>query len=150
MEVPSTEGPRYFDAVLEEAERLGVRVHRVSQGAASSCTRTRNSTRCPLAPRPGASRSRCSRGRTPRGERPQPRGRGRRRIRVDSPVYVEFGLRNAPDVYPAGSHLEATTVALSRERVRRARLGLDILARSSYPAVMSEFGAEGPAVPLAA
>jgi peptidase U32-like protein len=71
-------------------------------------------------------------------------------IRVASPVYVKFGLRNAPDVYPAGSHLEATAVALSRERVRRARLGLDMLARSSYPAVMSELGAEGLAVPLAA
>jgi hypothetical protein len=70
-------------------------------------------------------------------------------IRVASPVYVKFGLRNAPDVYPAGSHLQATTVALSRERVRRARLGLDILARSSYAPVMSELGAEGLAVPLA-
>src|SRR5205085_773906 len=38
-------------------------------------------------------------------------------IRVAAPVYVKFGLRNAPDVYPAGSHLEATMVALSRERV---------------------------------
>jgi hypothetical protein len=70
-------------------------------------------------------------------------------IRVAAPVYVKFGLRNAPDVYPAGTHLEATTVALSRERVRRARLGLDMLARSSYAAVMSELGAEGLAVPLA-
>src|SRR5438132_9684723 len=51
-------------------------------------------------------------------------------IRIAAPVYVKFGLRNAPDVYPAGSHLEATTVALSRERVRRARLGMELLARS--------------------
>ena len=42
-------------------------------------------------------------------------------VRVSAPVYVKFGLRNAPDVYPSGSHLEATVVALSRERVRRAR-----------------------------
>jgi hypothetical protein len=70
-------------------------------------------------------------------------------IRVAAPVYVKFGLRNAPDVYPAGTHLETTTVALSRERVRRARLGLDILARSSYAPEMSELGAEGLAVPLA-
>ena len=48
-------------------------------------------------------------------------------IRVAAPIYIKFGLRNAPDVYPAGSHLEATTVALSRERVRRARLGLELL-----------------------
>src|SRR5439155_12784690 len=32
-------------------------------------------------------------------------------IRIAAPVYVKFGLRNAPDVYPAGTHLEATTVA---------------------------------------
>src|SRR5437667_8792702 len=33
VEIPSTEGPRCLDAVLEDAERLGVRVHRVSQGS---------------------------------------------------------------------------------------------------------------------
>src|SRR5436190_13847940 len=33
VEIPSTEGPRCLEAVLEEAERLGVRVHRVSQGS---------------------------------------------------------------------------------------------------------------------
>jgi len=69
-------------------------------------------------------------------------------IRVAAPVYVKFGLRNAPDVYPAGTHLEATTVALSRERVRRARLGLDLLTRSGYEPVTSELGAEGLAVPV--
>ena len=52
-------------------------------------------------------------------------------IRIASPVYVKFGLRNAPDVYPSGTHLDATTVALSRERVRRARLGMELLARSA-------------------
>jgi hypothetical protein len=69
-------------------------------------------------------------------------------IRVAAPVYVKFGLRNAPDVYPAGTHLESTTVALSRERVRRARLGLELLGRSGYEATTSELGAEGLAVPL--
>jgi Peptidase family U32 len=69
-------------------------------------------------------------------------------IRVAAPVYVKFGLRNAPDVYPAGTHLEATTVALSRERVRRARLGLELLARSGYEASTSELGAAGLAVPM--
>ncbi len=70
-------------------------------------------------------------------------------IRVAAPVYVKFGLRNAPDVYPSGTHLEATTIALSRERVRRARLGLDLLARSGYAPVISELGADGLAVPQA-
>jgi Peptidase family U32 len=69
-------------------------------------------------------------------------------IRVASPVYVKFGLRNAPDVYPAGTHLEATTVALSRERVRRARLGLELLARSGYEPQSSELGAAGLAIPI--
>jgi hypothetical protein len=69
-------------------------------------------------------------------------------IRVGSPVYVKFGLRNAPDVYPAGTHLEATTVALSRERVRRARLGMELLARSGYEPATSTLGAAGLAVPL--
>jgi Peptidase family U32 len=68
-------------------------------------------------------------------------------IRVASPVYVKFGLRNAPDVYPSGTHLDSTTVALSRERVRRARLGMELLARSGYEPVTSELGAEGLAVP---
>jgi hypothetical protein len=68
-------------------------------------------------------------------------------IRVAAPVYVKFGLRNAPDVYPAGTHLEATTVALSRERVRRARLGMELLARSGYEPVTSELGAAGLALP---
>jgi hypothetical protein len=71
-------------------------------------------------------------------------------IRVAAPVYVKFGLRNAPDVYPAGSHIEATTVALSRERVRRARLGLELLARSGYEPVTSELGADGLALPVPA
>jgi hypothetical protein len=69
-------------------------------------------------------------------------------IRVASPVYVKFGLRNAPDVYPAGTHLDSVTVALSRERVRRARLGLELLARSGFEATTSEPGARGVAVPV--
>ena len=69
-------------------------------------------------------------------------------IRIAAPVYVKFGLRNAPDVYPAGTHLESTTVALSRERVRRARLGMELLARSGYEPTTSELGAAGLAVPV--
>jgi len=69
-------------------------------------------------------------------------------IRVAAPVYIKFGLRNAPDVYPSGTHLDATTVALSRERVRRARLGMELLARSGYEATTSELAAEGLAVPV--
>ena len=63
---------------------------------------------------------------------------------------MKFGLRNAPDLYPSGTHLEATTVALSRERVRRARLGMELLALSGYDPPTSERGAEGLAVPVPA
>ena len=67
-------------------------------------------------------------------------------IRVAAPVYVKFGLRNAPNLYPSGTHLEPTAVALSRERVRRAQLGLEMLRRAGSPAETSERGrrARGP------
>jgi hypothetical protein len=71
-------------------------------------------------------------------------------VRVASPVHVKFGLRNAPDLYPSGSHLESTAVALSVERVRRARLGLDLLRRADGPWTTSERGAPGLAVPTLA
>jgi hypothetical protein len=50
-------------------------------------------------------------------------------IRVAAPVYVKFGLRNAPDIYPSGGHLRAAVVSSAIERVRRARLCLDLLER---------------------
>ena len=50
-------------------------------------------------------------------------------IRVGAPLYVKLGLRNAPDIYPSGSHIESTAVALSKERIRRARLVLDMIGR---------------------
>lgn len=50
-------------------------------------------------------------------------------VRICAPVYLKFGLRNAPNIYPAGSHLEATAIALTKERVRRAKIALDLLAR---------------------
>lgn len=73
-----------------------------------------------------------------------------RMIAVAAPVYVKFGLRNAPDVYPSGGHLDQTTVLLSRERVRRARLGLDLLRRSGSAALGSGPGAPGLALSVAA
>ena len=69
-------------------------------------------------------------------------------VRVAAPVYVKFGLRNAPNIYPAGSHLESVSVALSRERVRRAKLGLDLLARYYPEATQSKPGAQGLALPV--
>lgn len=71
-----------------------------------------------------------------------------RLVACAAPVYAKFGLRNAPDVYPSGTHLDDLTVALSKERVRRARLGLDLLARAGSTAVCSTSNAPGLAVPV--
>lgn len=273
VEIPSTEGPRCLDAVLEEADRLGVRVHRVSQGSGvflhtdaeldeMACTAAAARVEVSLFARPNAAWGTSAMARSPAGAVVAAAAHGQEQliaclddarraaehgfrsvliadigvlsaftalkeagalpadmqakisvmlpaanaaaarvlerlgastinlptdlslaqiaairaavdcpldvyveapdnvggfvrmheipelIRVASPVYVKFGLRNAPDVYPAGTHLDATTVALSRERVRRARLGLDLLARSGYEPATSELGADGLAVPV--
>jgi hypothetical protein len=58
-------------------------------------------------------------------------------VRVAAPIYVKFGVRNAPGLYPSGQHIEATVLALSRERVRRAAIGLALLRRYSPDAIAS-------------
>jgi len=69
-------------------------------------------------------------------------------VRLAAPVYLKFGLRNAPNIYPSGGHLEGTAAALSRERVRRAKLGLDLLHRYAPGAIGSGLPAAGLAVPV--
>ncbi|MCF6411333.1 U32 family peptidase [Pseudalkalibacillus salsuginis] len=69
-------------------------------------------------------------------------------IRVAAPVYIKFGLRNAPNIYPSGTHLEETSIKLSKERVRRAKLGLALIARYNPELVASKKGTtEGLAIP---
>ncbi|KAA9161092.1 hypothetical protein FPZ12_015130 [Amycolatopsis acidicola] len=70
-------------------------------------------------------------------------------VRVAAPVYLKFGLRNAPNIYPSGTHLTPTAVALSRERVRRAEIGLELLHRYAPDAVGSTLPAADLAVPAA-
>jgi hypothetical protein len=70
-------------------------------------------------------------------------------VRIAAPVYLKFGLRNAPTIYPAGKHIESVSLALSHERVRRAKIGLDLLARYYPDAVPSLPGAAGLAIPAA-
>jgi hypothetical protein len=68
-------------------------------------------------------------------------------IRVAAPIYLKFGLRNAPSIYPVGRHLLGVAVATGRERVRRARLALDILDRLGGPPLpMSPLG--DPSLPV--
>jgi hypothetical protein len=71
-------------------------------------------------------------------------------VRVASPVVVKFGLRNAPNIYPSGTHLEATAVALGKERVRRAEIGLAMLERYYPEAEATEKGATFPGIPVEA
>ncbi|MEX1031177.1 MAG: U32 family peptidase [Paenibacillaceae bacterium] len=68
-------------------------------------------------------------------------------IRVAAPVYIKFGLRNSPNIYPSGTHLESTSIALSKERVHRARIGLDMIKRYAPHLRTSEKGAAGLGVP---
>lgn len=70
-------------------------------------------------------------------------------VRVAAPIYLKFGLRNAPNVYPSGTHLEHTAIALTEERVRRAHLGLSLLNRYYPDARTSDRGAPGLALPVA-
>ena len=68
-------------------------------------------------------------------------------IRVAAPVYIKFGLRNAPGIYPVGHHLRALAADTGRARVRRARLTLDILERGGGASLpMSPVGS--PALPV--
>ena len=58
-------------------------------------------------------------------------------VRVGAPIYLKFGLRNAPGIYPSGQHIEPAVLALSRERVRRAAIGLALLRQYAPDAVAS-------------
>ncbi len=68
-------------------------------------------------------------------------------IRVAAPVYFKFGLRNAPDIYPSGFHLEDLAAKMARERVRRARIALDLLAQYAPEAKMSPLGSKDLGIP---
>jgi hypothetical protein len=69
-------------------------------------------------------------------------------IRIAAPVYLKFGLRNAPNVYPSGAHLEHVAVEMSRERVHRAAIGLELLARQTHDFIGSRPGAKGLGIPV--
>jgi hypothetical protein len=64
-------------------------------------------------------------------------------VRSAAPVYVKLGLRNAPNIYPSGLHLEDVAVKLGRERVRRAELVLRLLAERA-PELVEGRGDDAP------
>jgi hypothetical protein len=64
-------------------------------------------------------------------------------IRLASPLYVKLGLRNAPNIYPAGLHLADVAARLGRERVRRAELVLRLL-RERAPELVEGRGDDHP------
>jgi hypothetical protein len=72
-------------------------------------------------------------------------------IRVAAPVYVKFGRGNIPPADPQDAEAEGRNIELARLLVRRARLGLEVLKRSSasFAPATSEPGAAGIAVPVA-
>jgi len=65
-------------------------------------------------------------------------------VRLAAPVYVKLGLRNAPNIYPSGLHVEDLAVKLGRERVRRAELVLRLLAERA-PELVEGRGDDAPA-----
>jgi len=69
-------------------------------------------------------------------------------VRVAAPMYVKLGLRNAPNIYPSGMHVENTAVALVRERVHRAGIALEMIHRYTPDAVTSPRGASDLGIPV--
>jgi hypothetical protein len=69
-------------------------------------------------------------------------------VRVAAPVYVKLGLRNAPNIYPSGLHVEPVAISLTRERVHRAAVALDILRRYYPDAIMSRRGPSDLGIPV--
>lgn len=71
-------------------------------------------------------------------------------IEFCSPVYIKYGIRNAPNIYPIGQHIADTAIKLGKERVHRARIGKEMIDRHYPQAVMSAVGQryEDLAVPV--
>ncbi|MGW5650531.1 hypothetical protein [Streptomyces humi] len=65
-------------------------------------------------------------------------------IRRGAPLYLKFGLSKAPGIYPYGVHLRNVALETARERVRRGRLALDLLARLGAEDRMSPVGSRRP------
>src|SRR5262249_16714877 len=68
-------------------------------------------------------------------------------INVAAPMYVKFGLRNTRMLYPNALYLTADAGAIAREKVRRAQIALEWIARSEFKLSQSGPGAAGLGIP---
>ncbi|MEJ1180437.1 MULTISPECIES: hypothetical protein [unclassified Pseudarthrobacter] len=68
-------------------------------------------------------------------------------IRVAAPVVIKVGLRNAPDLYPSGIHLEQEAVNAALEKVHRLETIKRVIDRYYPEAVASQAGAEDLGIP---
>ena len=68
-------------------------------------------------------------------------------IRVAAPIYLKFGLRNAPDIYPCGRHIEDLAVKMGQERVHRARCAIELLEQYAPELKMSPLGSKDLGIP---
>ncbi|MEV3928461.1 MULTISPECIES: hypothetical protein [unclassified Streptomyces] len=65
-------------------------------------------------------------------------------IRRGAPLYLKFGLSKSPGIYPYGQHLRELALSTAKERVRRGRLALDLLARHGADGGMAPLGSRLP------
>lgn len=68
-------------------------------------------------------------------------------IMAAAPIYVKFGLRNSRLLYPSGLHLVREAEQIAREKVHRAAVALEWIARSGQDLTQSAPGAPGLGVP---
>ena len=68
-------------------------------------------------------------------------------ITVAAPMYVKFGLRNSRLLYPSGLHLVDDAIAIGREKVHRAEVALEWIARSGLELTQSGPGAKDLGIP---
>ncbi len=68
-------------------------------------------------------------------------------ISAAAPMYAKFGLRNSRPLYPSGAHLVNDAAAIADEKVHRAAVALEWIARSGIELVQSRPGAKGLGIP---
>lgn len=68
-------------------------------------------------------------------------------VKVSSPLYAKFGLRNSRSLYPSGLHIQADAISIAREKVRRAEISMEWLKRIDSTLVQSPAGAKDSGIP---